>query len=371
MRAGTARGRVLVLTAEPPDAAGGMEATVGGKLAALRARGYEAEVVHSRNSGIPPWVWSSHLPVRLLRTALVGYFVGKKASRRLADGVVAVISHGPVGWYPVRSTDLLRVHFYHGTYRGLAEATRPFLSRGGYLWLKWWESMLLERRCGAGKLCVANSLQTRDEVGRWFGYDAATVWVPIDTEKFRPLDRADCRRRLGLPLDRPIALFVGHLDPVKGSRVISALAHRMKDVVWVMALRGGVREALALREGNLAVFRSVPHDCMSAFYNAADVVVCPSLYESFGRVVAEAVACGTPVVASPGGASRWLLDGQAPREWLVQDRLDADGFAKGIRNVLDRRAESREIVMARLRPRVGDTLAISRWWNEFSRITGL
>ena len=104
--------------------------------------------------------------------------------------VAGVISNGDLGWCapaPI-AQDAKRIHMYHGTYRGQAEAIRPFISRRGYLYLKWWCSGVLERLGGRKRIVLCNSDQTREEVSRFFGHDGTVVWLPLDTAHFRPMD---------------------------------------------------------------------------------------------------------------------------------------------------------------------------------------
>ncbi|PYT80762.1 MAG: hypothetical protein DMG41_36495, partial [Acidobacteria bacterium] len=174
--------RVFILTTEPPDRPGGLEHFVRELTTGLESRGYSVEVAHRRNA-LPRWLNSTPGSFKSkIAATLVGYFVGRWAQRRLGNDVTAVISNSDVGYYPLRlfSPTLKQIHFFHGTYRGQAEAIRPFITRAGYLYLKWWSSMVLERFSGRGKLVLCNSDQTRDEVARYFGISGTTVWPQLD-----------------------------------------------------------------------------------------------------------------------------------------------------------------------------------------------
>jgi D-inositol-3-phosphate glycosyltransferase len=144
----------------------------------------------------------------------------------------------------------------------------------------------------------------------------------VDTEVFRPLDKASIRRDLGLPANERIVLFVGRIEPLKGiDLLLRAVAHL--DGRFRVLVIGGDGKDLA-RKSELAVLAAeltiadkvtfldaVPHDDLPLYYNAADICVVPSYYESFGLVAVEAMACGVPVIASRvGGLKETVQDGQ-------------------------------------------------------------
>jgi D-inositol-3-phosphate glycosyltransferase len=151
----------------------------------------------------------------------------------------------------------------------------------------------------------------------------------VDTQHFFPLSREASRDRIGAPRDAWMILFVGRIEPLKGVdtliRAIALLAHECP--TWVermcVAIIGGdpatnaelerlkaMREQLGLSE--LITFLGArDQDQLRYFYNAADFVVMPSRYESFGMVALEAMACGRPVIASEvGGLAYLVCDGQ-------------------------------------------------------------
>jgi D-inositol-3-phosphate glycosyltransferase len=156
----------------------------------------------------------------------------------------------------------------------------------------------------------------------------------VDLGHFRPLapaERAAARARLGMPSDALLLLWVGRIEPLKGlDSLLEALALLL---AWRPALRERVRVLLVggepeehaaawnteqrrldtLRQQHgiapLVTFAGAqPHSDLPALYAAADLFVMPSHYESFGMAALEALACGTPVVASDVGGLQILIE---------------------------------------------------------------
>lgn len=139
-----------------------------------------------------------------------------------------------------------------------------------------------------------------------------TYWV--NQQVFKPLDVVFCKKELGL--DRKfVVLFVGRLLEIKGVRVLLEVAGRLtdaKDITLMFVgegpLSNEVREASSNLE-NVVYVGKVENKKLDQYYNAADIVVVPSIYEEgFGRVILEALSCGTPVIASNRGGVPEALD---------------------------------------------------------------
>lgn len=362
---------VFILTAEPPEGLGGAEHFMRELIGGLEARGYRTEVFHRGNSE-PTWLSKRTGPLgQKIAGTLLGYWVGRNAQRHITADVAAVISNSTVGYLPLRFLQpSKKIHFCHGTYRGQSQAIRPLISFGGYLYLKWWDSMVLERLSGCEKLILTNSEQVSEEVSRFFGQKSVAVWLPIDTEHFRPLDVAASRSALGLPMGKPIGLFVGSVHPMKGFPVVESLIERLPEVHWVLALRGDLPNGKKMMP-NARLLRNVPHNLLPTLYSAADFSVCPSLYEPFGYVVAESLVCGTPAIASPGGASRLFLREPPMNRLLVSNPNARGGFLEAVREVLREPGLYRRAVIEQVRPRIEERMALRNWWRRFCEVTGL
>jgi D-inositol-3-phosphate glycosyltransferase len=163
---------------------------------------------------------------------------------------------------------------------------------------------------------ICASQDEKDMLLRLYGVPAENVeLVPcgVDLKAFRPMDKGEVRRRLGFP-EEPVVLFVGRIEPLKGIDIlVRAVAQVSEDIRFCLVVVGGDASAeaekaeLRLLAEKLGISRrvafldAVDHSLLPLYYNAADICVVPSYYESFGLVALEAMACGTPVVASRVG----------------------------------------------------------------------
>jgi D-inositol-3-phosphate glycosyltransferase len=180
---------------------------------------------------------------------------------------------------------------------------------------------------------VAATPAERDQLIKLYQADPAAISIVppgVDIDHFKPMPMKAARQHLGVDPDDWMLLFVGRIEPLKGVdtliRAMALLAHECP--AWVSRLSRAIiggdpntnenaeMERLKqmhteLKLGELVVFLGAKdQDTLQYYYNAAEAVVMPSHYESFGMVALEAMACGTPVIASDvGGLSYLVRDG--------------------------------------------------------------
>ena len=141
----------------------------------------------------------------------------------------------------------------------------------------------------------------------------------LPTRFFAPQDRLAARRRLGLPTDRRLVLFVAYkaTDPYKGIYLLKEACSRLTDNVFLKNTAELVavgKDAESLR-GTFPLpvhtFNYISDPAtMAALYAAADVLVAPTLQDNLPNTIAEAMACGTPVVGfRVGGLPQMIDDG--------------------------------------------------------------
>lgn len=170
----------------------------------------------------------------------------------------------------------------------------------------------------------------------------------VDLDLFRPpADRAAARAAHGFG-DEFVLLSVGLLIERKGhDRIIAALP-AMPDCRLVILGEGPERQALQAQAAALGVADRVqmpgaqPHAALPGWYGAADALVLASSREGWANVLLEAMACGTPAVASPAWGCREAI--RTPAAGLVLDDREPDSIAAGIgrlRAALPDRAQTR------------------------------
>lgn len=171
----------------------------------------------------------------------------------------------------------------------------------------------------------------------------------VDVARFAPLPRAQAREQVGLRDGEKMLLFVGRLEPlkavdsiVKALAVIASVSPTDLTGVRLMIVGGEAgnperRRLLALAD-QLEVTQWVDfvgakdHTVLPAYYSAAEALLMPSDYESFGMVALEAMASGTPVIASNVGGLAYLVrDGETGYLVPVRDDLT---LAERIRDIL-------------------------------------
>jgi len=361
---------IFILTTGPIESLGGMERFLQYVRSGFQERGYGVRVFHAQNTGPERWrhVNSDNKLEWLLASGLHGLYIGKAAKEALHSGVRLVLSNSTVGWYPL-GKGVKHAQFFHGTYRGQAEAIRAYIKYRGYLKLKWWDAMILERSSGRNSIPLCCSEPIRDEIRNYFGYDAQIMWYPIDLNHFRRLDTRDCRRQLGIESEA-VGLYVGSSHPMKGFGAVEHIARMFPELTMLVAVRGplpqGVQEV-----PNIRVFQNATYDLLPLLYNAADFSICPSRYDPFPFVVSEALACGTPVIASPHGASLTYYTDDALKPLLTASTDDLKGFEHAVRDVLSDPQKWRDLIQVRLRPCLEEMMGPENWWKRFLAAVGI
>jgi D-inositol-3-phosphate glycosyltransferase len=180
----------------------------------------------------------------------------------------------------------------------------------------------------ADSLIAANPDERADLIWRQRTRAEKICTIPpgVDVDLFTARDRGICRAALEIPANERVVLFVGRVDPIKGIDTLlctAAVLDRAGTEATILFVGGDLdadgeptgplREVVAEASKLNVVSRfrfvgSQPQERLPLFYGAADAVVVPSRYESFGLVAVEAMACGRPVVASRAGGLTFTVE---------------------------------------------------------------
>lgn len=206
---------------------------------------------------------------------------------------------------------------------------------------------------------VAVSSDTRDDVLRLFNVEAEKVHVihnGIDLDEYQKVSSTEALRRHGIDPERPYLLFVGRITRQKGIiHLAQAIRHMRKDFQVVLCagapdtkeiaaeMQAAVSSAQEQHGSVIWIQEMVGKKEIIELYSHAAVFCCPSVYEPFGIINLEAMACDTPVVASAvGGIKEVVVDEETgilvPLELRPGsfEPSDAEGFEQSIASAVNR-----------------------------------
>jgi D-inositol-3-phosphate glycosyltransferase len=204
----------------------------------------------------------------------------------------------------------------------------------------------------SGLRILAPTTRERDNLIRQYGALPENIGVVpcgVNLDLFYPLAKAAARKKLGLDRSAVILLYVGRFDPLKGlSSLLEAIPHLKNRLPIRLVVVGGDGanspefQAMVQKSRDLKIDKQVifagqtdQHD-LPPYYGAADELVLPSRYESFGMVALEALACGRPVVSTSVGAVDSLIR-QSRAGCIVADPA-SHSLAAGIQSVISDRS---------------------------------
>lgn len=191
-----------------------------------------------------------------------------------------------------------------------------------------WEKKIMQQ----SDAMITSSTAEKKDMG-YYDKNVKKIYVVppgVNHKVFRPHDPQTSRKKLHLDLRASLLLFVGRIDPIKGIDVlIQSIAlikqknNTLYDRLRLVIIGGDIRNSnfwkqqevidlckLISRnklESTVQFIGSQPHHSLPYYYSAADIVVVPSSYETFGLVALEAMACGATVVASHAGGLGYLI----------------------------------------------------------------
>ena len=224
---------------------------------------------------------------------------------------------------------------------------------GGYDFSVWIEKTALEM----ADAIIAVSAGTKGDIERLFDVDPARVHViynGIDLNEYRKVDSTAALKRCGIDPGKPYLLFVGRIARQKGIvHLVRAIEFMDRDFQIVLCagapdtpeiaeeMKRAVEKARAKRSDVIWIEEMVDRPTAIELYSHAAVFCCPSIYEPFGIINLEAMACETAVVASAvGGIKEVVVDGETgflvPLEQQKESPFEPTNPEKFERDLADR-----------------------------------
>ncbi len=220
----------------------------------------------------------------------------------------------------------------------------------GYDFSCWVEKTAIEMADGI----VAVSKGTKLDVLKHFKVDPEKIRIihnGIDTDEFRKTTSTDLIKRFGIDLSNPYVLFVGRITRQKGIiHLVNAIQYLDPKIQVVLCagtpdtpqigeeMEAGVKKVWENRKNVIWVREMLDKKSLIEMYSNAAVFCCPSIYEPFGIINLEAMACEVPVVASAvggipevvvNGETGFLIEFQQMRESPFEP-VQPPVFAKGL-----------------------------------------
>lgn len=221
---------------------------------------------------------------------------------------------------------------------------------GGYDFTCWVEKTAMEM----ADAIVAVSQETKADVLRLFDVDEKRIHIiynGIDPTEYRPSASKEVLAANGIDPNVPYVLFVGRIARQKGIvHLVNAIKYFAPGFQVVLCagapdtpeiaaeMKAAVEAARAVRPGVIWIEKMVDKPTVIQLYTHADVFCCPSIYEPFGIINLEAMACETAVVASAvGGIKEVVVHGETgflvPLDQMSEspfEPVDPDGFARDL-----------------------------------------
>lgn len=314
--------RIGIVTETYAPDVNGVALTVQALARGLVRRGHTVDLIRPIHPDTPPLadagmdvlaVEGAAMPrYSGLRFGLPARFRIERRWRAERPDAIYVATEGPLGWTAVSAARRLgipvatgfhtRFDFYVGHY-GFGALT-PFVRR------------YLARFHRRAQTTLVPTGQLAGELNDLGVHDVRVLRRGVDTARFHPERRDEALRdSWGAGPDAPVVLSVGRVAPEKNLHVVieayRALARRVPQARCVIVGDGPGRAALEAANPDVIFAGTRRGDELAAFYASADLFVFPSLTETFGNVVLEAMASGIPVVAYAEAAAReFIRNGQ-------------------------------------------------------------
>jgi len=344
--------RIAFVTETYPPEVNGVAMTVGNLVRGLRQRGVQVTVFRPRQGAGDVGEADCHVlpgyPLPGYPDVRWGLPAGRALRRHwqhLRPHVVHVVTEGPLGWSAVNAARALGIPVTSGFHTNFDSYSVHY----GLGWLRPMVAAYLRtlhrrtRRTMVPTASLAAELASDGLAG------VRVVGRGVDTAAFSPRYRdLALRQCYGVEGEGPLCLYVGRLAPEKNlalaCRTFAAIQvwHPGARMLWVGD--GPARPALAAAHPDHSFAGQRTGEDLAAHYASADLFLFPSLTETYGNVVAEAMASGLPVLAYRSAAAAELIDAQ--RNGALVEPGDEQAFVEAALCLLEDGARRQKIAAA-------------------------
>jgi len=204
---------------------------------------------------------------------------------------------------------------------------------------------------------VAVSNYTKQSVTKTFGdFDIEVIYNSIDTKKFRPL-----KIRVG---NKMRIFFAGNLIKRKGADLLPKIMEKLGED-YVLYYTSGLRTKRIFRQKNMFPLGRLSEKELIEEYNKCDIILFPTRLEGFAYVVAEAMACGKPVVTTNCSSLPELIENG--KNGYLCEMNDINDFVEKIKILWENR-ELREKMGKANRKKVLEKFSVDRMSSEYVKI---
>lgn len=353
---------VALVTETYPPEVNGVALTLARLVGGLRERGHQVELIRPRQVSGEPSGNDELLVPGLPIPGYPGLRFGLPAHRTLRarwsrnrPDIVHVATEGPLGAAAVGAARALGLPVSSGFHTNFRAYSRHY--RLG--WLRGLVGGHLRRFHNRTDLTLAPTRQLADELSA-DGYRNVDVLARgVDTQLFRPERRSEClRAQWGIGNDDVVVAYVGRLAPEKNlelvARTYAAIAARKKNARLLFVGDGPSLAQLRKRHPGFIYAGMRRGEDLARHYASADLFLFPSLTETFGNVVPEALASGLAVVAFECAAAADLIR-SGDNGIVVPPGDDAAFIAEAVTLAANRHA------LARLRGRAPASVSHLEW----------
>jgi len=312
--------RIGIVSETYPPEVNGVALTVHALAAGLAARGHAIDLIRPHQA--QPWQDEPGIELLEVRGAALprypGLRFGLPAGRALArrwsqqrPDAVYVATEGPLGWSAMRTAQRMGIALSSGFHTRFDHYASHY---GVGLVTPWVRGYLRRFHQRAAATLVPTDALMR-ELNAMGITNARLLRRAVDTQLFHPSRRDNALRNAwGVDAATPVVLYVGRIAAEKNLDLaiaaFRAIQHRVPGARYVWVGDGPERAALMAANPDFIHAGVQRGEALARYYASADMFVFPSLSETFGNVIIEAMAAGLPVVAYHEGAAReHLVDG--------------------------------------------------------------